>query len=94
MRGDPSNWSECYQPFQAFCNDYLGARPAGDPLHAVIQFIIGGAATTSIGAQPSTSLAAPHESVDVMGFGCRPTRPVNGHQGRSPKAAKERNRGE
>jgi hypothetical protein len=30
----------------------------------------------------------------VMGFGCRPTRPVNGHQGRRPKAAKERNRGE
>jgi ThiF family len=23
----------------------------------------------------------------VMGFGCRPTRPVNGHQGRRPKAA-------
>jgi hypothetical protein len=31
---------------------------------------------------------------DRMGFGCRSTRPVNGHQGRRPKAAKERNRGE
>jgi hypothetical protein len=40
MGGDPSNWSECYQPFQAFCNDYLGGRPAGDLLHAVIPFII------------------------------------------------------
>jgi hypothetical protein len=42
----------------------------------------------------TAEFAAPHESGFVMGFGCRPTRPVNGHQGRRPKAAKERNRGE